>query len=142
MAKEGALTVGKKVKHKFPKHTWDKPVVYTLHSKFNLIFNILKAQITPNEEGLMILELVGEEEKVREGIEFLREIGVGVRFLAADIEKDEEECVHCGACASVCPSGALYIDRETYKVIFDKEKCVGCELCVGACIYKAIKIGL
>lgn len=136
------MRVAKKVILNFPKHTWDKPVVYTLHSRFNLIFNILKAQITPEEEGVMILELAGEEENIQEGIEFLKEIGVGVRFLTADIDKDEEECVHCGACTNVCPSGALYLDRDTYKVIFDKEKCVGCELCVKACMYKAIKIGL
>lgn len=136
------MMVAKKVILNFPKHTWDKPIVYTLHSRFNLIFNILKAQITPEEEGVMILELSGEEEKIQEGMEFLNEIGVGVRFLAADIDKDEEECVHCGACTNVCPSGALYLDKDTYKVIFDKEKCVGCELCVRACMYKAIKIGL
>ncbi len=136
------MMVAKKVILNFPKHTWDKPIVYTLHSRFNLIFNILKAQITPEEEGVMILELSGEEEKIQEGMEFLKEIGVGVRFLAADIDKDEEECVHCGACTNVCPSGALYLDKDTYKVIFDKEKCVGCELCVRACMYKAIKIGL
>lgn len=135
------MRIAKKVILNFPKHTWDKPVVYTLHSRFNLIFNILKAQITPNEEGLMILELVGDEDSFDKGMEFLREIGVGVRFLSADIEKNEEECVHCGACIAVCPTGALWLDRDVYKVVFDKEKCVGCEHCVKACMYKAIRIG-
>ncbi len=134
------LKVAKKVVLTFPKHTWDKPIIYTLHSRHHLMFNILKAKITPNEEGLMVLELIGEEDDFNKGMEFLKEIGVGVRFLAADVERDDEKCTHCGACISVCPTEALKLDRETMMVIFDKEKCVGCELCVPVCPFKALRI--
>ncbi len=134
------MKIAKKVILKFPKHTWDKPIIYMLHSKHNLMFNILKAKITPNEEGLMVLELIGEEGDFNRGVEFLKETGVGVRFLAADIERDEELCTHCGACTAVCPTEALALDKETMMVVFDKEKCVGCELCVPACPFKALHI--
>jgi len=134
------LKVAKKVVLTFPKHTWDKPIIYTLHSRHRLMFNILKAKITPNEQGLMVLELIGEEDDFKKGIEFLKEVGVGVRFLASDIEKNEDLCTHCGACTAICPTGALSIDKKTMKVNFDKEKCVGCELCVPVCPFKALQI--
>ena len=46
---------------------------------------------------------------------------------------DEENCVHCGACTSVCPSRALTIDAPDYVLAYDKEKCLICGLCVKAC---------
>jgi len=33
--------------------------------QYNLDFNILKAQITPNEEGLLVVELKGEDNPLR-----------------------------------------------------------------------------
>ena len=134
------MKIAKKVVLTFPKHTWDKPIIYMLHTKHHLMFNILKAKITPNEEGLMVLELIGEEKDFKKGIDFLKETGVGVRFLAADIEKNEELCTHCGACTAICPTSALVLDKETMMVKFEKEKCVGCELCVPVCPFKALQI--
>jgi len=134
------MKVSKKVILEFPKHTWDQPVIYTLHSKHHLMFNILKAEITPKSEGIMILELSGNKGDFEKGMEFLKELGVRVRYLAADITRDEEKCTHCGACTAICPTQALYIDRETMEVIFDKEKCIGCELCVSVCPFRAIEL--
>ncbi|MDM7202717.1 MAG: 4Fe-4S binding protein, partial [Thermodesulfobacteriaceae bacterium] len=54
--------------------------------------------------------------------------------------KNENVCIHCGACTAVCPTGALSVDRETFKVIFDPEKCTTCGFCVSACITKAMEI--
>jgi len=88
----------------------------------------------------MILELSGEKEGFEKGIEFLKEMGVKVRFLAADITRDEDKCTHCGACTAVCPTEALFIERETMEVKFDREKCVGCELCIPACPFRAIEL--
>ncbi len=134
------MKVSKKVILEFPKHTWDQPVIYTLHSKHHLTFNILKAKITPKSEGLMILELSGGREDFERGIDFLKELGVRVRYLAADITRDEEKCTHCGACTAICPTQALYINRDSMEVIFDKEKCIGCELCIPACPFRAIEL--
>jgi len=104
------------------------------------MFNILKAKITPKSEGIMILELSGEKEDFDKGVEFLKNLGVGVRYLAADITRDDEKCTHCGACTAICPTQALHIDRETMEVLFDKEKCIGCELCISVCPFRAIEL--
>jgi ferredoxin-type protein NapG/ferredoxin-type protein NapH len=47
----------------------------------------------------------------------------------------------CGACYTICPVNAVYLDRQRYpKVINDK--CVGCGLCEEVCLQKvkAIRI--
>ncbi len=132
--------ISKKVILEFPRHTWDQPVIYTLHSRHHLMFNILKAKITPKSEGVMILELSGEKEDFDRGIDFLKGLGVRVRYLAADINRDDEKCTHCGACTAICPTQALYIDKGTMEVIFDKEKCIGCEHCISVCPFRAIEL--
>ncbi|MGB4644852.1 MAG: NIL domain-containing protein, partial [Dictyoglomaceae bacterium] len=59
---------------RFPKELADKPIVVNLVRKFDLDFNILKATITPDEEGVMVLELSGEEESFAKGIAYLKEL--------------------------------------------------------------------
>ena len=39
---------------------------------------------------------------------------------------------YCPA-AKACPTGALYIDRKTFRPAFDDGKCTGCEVCVPIC---------
>lgn len=49
-----------------------------------------------------------------------------------------EECKKCGACAKVCPAGAIKgKPRELHEI--DPEKCTKCEACIKACHFKAIK---
>jgi len=38
----------------------------------------------------------------------------------------------------VCPSGAMYIDKKTYRPSFDAEKCTGCSVCVSKCPHGAM----
>lgn len=126
---------------RFPPEIVEKPIVYRLVKDFNLAFNILKATITPGKEGIMVLELIGDNrESLERGINFLKEMGVEVQPLGQQVLKNEEICIHCGACTAVCPTGALSVDRKTFKVIFDPEKCTACGFCVTACITKAMEI--
>lgn len=125
---------------KFSPEIVEKPIVYRLVKDYNLIFNILKATITPGKEGLMILELMGERENLDKGLQYLKEEGVEVQPLGQQVMKNEERCIHCGACTAVCPTGALSVDRETFKVVYDPNKCTACAFCVAACITKAMEI--
>lgn len=130
--------VSKRIVLTFPHNLLDKPIVYKLVKDFDLTFNILQAKITPKEEGLMVLELSGKKEKYAEGIKYLTELGVKIQPLSQDVARDDSRCTHCGACITVCPTGALYIDKKSMKVIFDSEKCIACELCVRACPPRAM----
>ena len=125
----------------FPKKLVDKPIVYKLIKDFDLVFNILKASITPDEEGLMVLEISGDKKKIDEGVKFLKDQGVKIQPLSKDIKVNWDKCTQCGACVSICPTDALYIkDRKTMEVAFDSDKCIACELCIRPCPPRAIEV--
>ena len=90
------------------------------------------------EEGEVSLE--ESIEKYAEGIKYLKKLGVTTQPLSQDVTRDEDRCTHCGACITICPTGALYMDRKSMKVIFDAEKCIACELCVNGCPPRAMKV--
>ena len=130
----------KRVILRFKRNTIDKPIVYCLVKDYDLTFNILRANISPKAESMMVMEIEGEEANFTKGMEYLQEANIGIEPIEQDINRDEERCVHCGLCTSVCATEALDIDRETMRVSFDYEKCVACELCVRVCPVKAMHV--
>ena len=125
---------------RFPKETSSDPIIYQLVKQYDVEFNILKADILPQREGVMILELKGPEEKVKKGLDYLKSFGVKAERLAAAINRDEGKCFQCGACTGICPVGALYLKRPSMEVIFDADKCTGCSLCVPICPVRAMEV--
>jgi Fe-S-cluster-containing dehydrogenase component len=123
----------------FPKELVDKPIVYRLVKDFDLIFNILKAEVNPKEEGILVLELEGKEENYKRGIEYLKKEGVSVQLLSQDIFMDRDRCVDCTVCISLCPTNAL-VRQVDWHVEFIKEKCIACGMCLKACPYGAMKM--
>jgi L-aspartate semialdehyde sulfurtransferase ferredoxin len=131
----------KKIVLTFSPEKINKPIVYKLLKQYNLVFNILKANITPDQEGHMILELNGDGGEIEEGVKYLKKEGVKIEPLSKEIKVDWEKCIQCGACVSMCPTGALYIkDRKTMEVGFELDKCIGCELCIRPCPPRAIEL--
>lgn len=131
--------VGKRYVLHFPKKLVDQPIICKLTKEYDLEFNILKASVTSDEEGLLVLELKGDDGNLNRAINYLQEIGVKVQPLSKDLIKDEGKCTHCGLCLVYCPSGALYMN-EDYEVVFEGEKCIGCEICIKICPYGAMKV--
>ncbi len=123
---------------RFPKDIVDKPIITYLVRDFNLTFNILKAQIYPRKEGMLVMELRGDLGDYERGIDYLKEDGVEVEPVAQGIRRDDERCYQCGACTAVCPSGALHIERPEMDVLFESEQCIACELCVKTCPSRAM----
>ncbi len=123
----------------FPPRQATKAVTYHLVKDFELVPNILRAQIQPGQEGRMLLEVTGRREDLEAGIAFLEREGVAVREAAADIALDEERCVTCGLCTAVCKPGALVLDSSA-QLVFKKDKCVYCEACVIACPRRSISL--
>ena len=50
---------------------------------------------------------------------------------------DQDKCVKCGACRSICPHDAI-IEMDKYKV--KKERCLGCTQCANKCPKGAIEM--
>lgn len=51
---------------------------------------------------------------------------------------DDDKCIDCGACISLCPTDALHLDIND-RLEFSYEKCIGCLLCLDSCPRKAIE---
>ncbi len=125
---------------RFPLDKIHNPLVCNLSKRYDLTFNILKATIFPRKEGLIVLELSGTLKNYKNGIKYLEDQGISVKNAAHEINRDNDKCIHCGACTAVCPTEALFIKRPEMEVIFDQTKCSICELCVRACPVKAMQI--
>ncbi|MEW6074836.1 MAG: NIL domain-containing protein [Candidatus Omnitrophota bacterium] len=132
--------ISKRIVLHFPQRIAEKPIVYKLVKEYDLTFNILKAYVTPQEEGLMVMELSGKQENFKKGIEYLQASGVKIQPLSEDVIRNEAKCTDCGVCVPVCPTQALVVDPLTRKVHFYDNKCVACELCVKICPTKAMEI--
>jgi Pyruvate/2-oxoacid:ferredoxin oxidoreductase delta subunit len=134
------LKVAKRIVLHFPRRVVDRPIVSRLVRDFNLDFNILKASVSPEAEGLLVLELSGEREDYDRGVEYLTETGVKIQSLTRDVTRNEDRCTSCGACLTVCPAGCFTVNTKTRKVTFQGEKCVACGICLKACPPRAMEV--
>ena len=134
------MAVSKRIVLHFPKRLVDRPIVYRLVKDYDLEFNILKALFTQEAEGLMVMEIRGEQKDYDKGIRYLTESGVRIQSLSQDVIRNEERCTHCGACITICPTDAFELDPLTRQVNFDNEKCVACGQCIKACPPRAMEL--
>lgn len=134
------MNISRRIVLHFPPRVTGQPVVFRLARDFNLKFNILKASISPGEEGLLVMELSGDQKSFDKGIRYLNEVGVKIQSLSQDVVRDEDRCTHCGACIAVCPTSAFSLEAKTRRVLFDHNKCVVCGLCVKACPPRAMRL--
>lgn len=130
----------KKVVLEFPAALVGTPVASRLVSEHGLEINILRADIEPDQAGHLALALTGEPGNIRKALEYVEGLGIRVASLEEDVNWDEERCTSCTACVSVCPTGALSVERSSMDVSFDGEKCIACGLCIPVCPYDAVEV--
>ncbi|MDW7739189.1 MAG: NIL domain-containing protein [Bacillota bacterium] len=131
--------IKQKVVLRFPPQLVEQPTIYHLIKDFGLQVNILRADINPNKEGRLMMELSGDESSYQKALDWMRSQGLQIIGLEQQIIWREDLCTHCGACTVICPTDALVFDRPEMTVRFIEEKCVVCELCLKACPARAME---
>ena len=134
------MAISKRIVLHFPQRLVDRPIVFRLIKDHNLEFNILKASVTPDQEGILVLELRGESPDYDKGIKYLTRAGVKIQPLSQDVTRNEARCSHCGACVTICPTRAFELDPVTSRIAFHNDKCLACGLCIKACPPRAMEV--
>jgi ferredoxin len=137
---EKSLMVTKRLVLTFPEKIVTKPITYRLVKDYDLSFNILRAEITADMEGKILIEIQGSKEHLDEGIAYLQSEGISIQDASRDIILDKENCVNCGICASLCMTQAMEMDKTSFELIFDKDKCILCGFCENSCPVGAIRL--
>lgn len=132
----------KRITLTFPRNTVQMPVTYRLAKDFNVAANIIRAQVAPNQIGKLVVELSGDIDQLEAAIEWMRAKDIIVSLTTGEIKIDENSCVHCGLCTGVCPTEALVLHPETFKLQFRQQLCVVCEQCVPTCPVQAISTNI
>ncbi len=114
-----------------------QPLISSVIIETSALINIERASIDA-VSGEIVIEVSPDKcQEVREAFE---RRGVQVLMLEMPVIRDEEECVHCGACVSICPTGTFRF--EDWVVVADSGKCIQCGACVVACPHRALRLVL
>ena len=111
-----------------------EPVIARVVKETGVLINVEKANIDSMAGEVLIDVPDGDAERVQRRLE---ELGVSVRVMENAIVRDEEECVDCGACISICPQEVFSFDEE-WKLRVRSERCVLCGKCIQACPHGAL----
>lgn len=131
-------TVTKKLMLFFPKCECEKPIIYHLVKDYNLIVNVYRAKVTPEEEGFLVLDVTGTEEDIGKATDYVRTFNVSINETGKGVTRDDQRCTHCGHCLTHCPTHALHIaDPQSREVVFDESKCIECLACIRVCPFGA-----
>ncbi|MGG6270408.1 NIL domain-containing protein [Leptolyngbya sp. AN03gr2] len=128
----------KRVTLTFPKRSVQMPVTYRLAKDFNVAANIIRAQVAPNQVGKLVVELSGDIDQLDASIDWMRSQDISVSFASREITIDENTCVDCGLCTGVCPTEALTLDPQSFRLLFTRSRCIVCEQCIPTCPVQAI----
>ncbi len=122
----------------FPKCECEKPIIYHFVKDYDLVVNIFRAKVTPEEEGFLVLDLTGTPDNIEHALAFVREFNVTISDTVKGMVWSPTLCAHCGVCVAHCPTDALHMpDPATREVAFDGEACIECLACVRVCPFKA-----
>ena len=117
----------------------EEPVISSIIRKTDTAINILHADLTP-KGGEIFVSIDSSKEKFEEIVNLFEDSGVQVTEVKEGMKLDEEKCIECGACISICPTEALNLSDEDYSIELDEEKCIYCRACIPVCPVDALSI--
>ena len=113
-----------------------KPILAEAILETGVLLNVSQAHYDRSHGEIVADVLEDHFEKMRSS---LVSKGAVVTRLDTPIEWNEDECVECSACISVCPTRVFSLD-EDYSLLVDKSKCIQCGTCVEMCPHNALTL--
>ena len=142
----------------FSRKEGKKPIIAQVVRDTGVLVNVERA-IIDSSEGEALIDIpdescraagteVREVDPAREDFEhqsgthkipmtFVVDPKEGLRILEEEISLDENECVDCGACISICPQEVFSFDEE-FRLRVDAKRCVLCGRCIEICPHRAL----
>ena len=111
-----------------------EPIIAKTVLETKILMNIVRAQVGP-ETGEIIAEVPNKY--VDLVAKTLENYGVEVFKLEKPVIRDEERCIHCGACISVCPFEVFEFNKD-WTVALKIENCIQCGNCLPVCTQNAL----
>ena len=126
-----------KIKISIPTERIQNPIISESIVETGILINIMVANID-STYGELIADVSDYRfDRIKRALESR---GAIVSILDRPIHRDDEECVECGACISVCPT-IVYTFDETWNVHVDEKKCIQCGMCIKMCPHGALRLG-
>jgi ferredoxin len=126
-----------KIKISIPTERIHNPIISESIIETGISINIMVANID-STHGELIAEVNDFRfDRIKNALESR---GAIVSILDRPIHRDDEECVECGACISVCPMNVYCFD-VAWNVQVDEKKCIQCGMCIKMCPHGALKLG-
>ncbi|HII02330.1 TPA: 4Fe-4S binding protein [Methanosarcinaceae archaeon] len=126
-----------KIKIIIPTDRIHNPIIAESMVETKVLLNIMVANID-STYGELIADVNDHQfNRIKKALESK---GAVVAVLDRPITRDEEECVECGACISVCPMKVYSFD-ENWSLCVDEQKCIQCGMCIKMCPHGALKLG-
>jgi ABC-type methionine transport system ATPase subunit len=72
------MSIERKVHLTYPPHLVDQPIIHEFIKKFDVVVNILEANVTP-QEGWLLVAVRGEEQVVKESLKWVSAQGIEVK---------------------------------------------------------------
>lgn len=114
-----------------------KPILAESILETGSLLNISQAHFD-SIHGEVVAEVSSDQfKKIRDA---LVSRGAEVVVLDSPINRDEDECVECGACVSVCPV-RVFSFADDWGIEVDSDKCIQCGTCLKMCPHNALSLG-
>jgi ferredoxin len=126
-----------KIKISIPTEKIHNPIISESIIETGISINIMVANIDSTYGELIADVNDFRFDRIKNALESR---GAIVSILDRPIHRDDEECVECGACISVCPMNVYCFDVG-WNVQVDEKKCIQCGMCIKMCPHGALKLG-